>query len=111
MADVTEAQIREAADTIKESLSDGFQWADIPVLVKGITTFAELFSLSGPEKKALALRVAKQVLDETDIPVLPDKLSLPFVGEVGADHLIMQALPGLIDLVVDATKGLVPLNQ
>lgn len=110
MAEIIEERITEAVANIKAALSDEFQFSDIATILGEITTFAEVFSLSGPEKKELALRVAQRVLDETDIPVLPDKLSLPFVGEVGADALIMKLLPGLIDKLVGASKGKLALN-
>jgi len=110
MAEVTEQHIAEAVGRIKAALSDGFQMDDIGVLLKEATEFAEVFSLTGPEKKELALRVAERVLDETDIPWLPDKLSLPVLGEVGADALIMRMLPSLIDTLVAATKGEVKIN-
>lgn len=111
MAEFTEARVTEAVENIKSAFADGFQLEDVSILLKEVTAFAELFNLRSEEKKALALRVAERVLAETDIPVLPDKLSLPFVGEVGADALIMRFLPKLIDLVVSATKGELPVNS
>lgn len=110
MAEVTEQHIATAVDNIKSAFADGFQLADLAVLVREVSTFAEVFSLTGEEKRELALQVAQRVLDETDIPWWPDKLRLPLVGEVGADALIMRVMPKLLDLVVDATKGKLPLN-
>lgn len=85
MADVTKERIAEAVAKIKEAFSDGFQWGDIQTVVERVTVFAEAFALTGPEKRALALQVAQQVLDETNFPHFPDKLVLPIVGDVGAD--------------------------
>jgi len=102
MAELTEAQVLEAVERIKQAFADGFQLADLSVLLREITTFAELFSLSGGEKKALAIRVAEKVLDETDTPWLPDAL---------LDPLLKKLMPNLIDLVVDATKGKLKLND
>lgn len=96
MAEVTEARIAEAVAEIKAELTDGeFDFEDIQVLAKHAYLFAEIVGLSGDEKLALALKVAEQVLAETEIPYLPDQLKLPFLGEVGADALILRALPKL----------------
>ena len=106
MAEYTEEQLREAVDRIKLVLADGFQFSDIGFLVKEVMAFAKDFSdLTGAEKKALAMSLAETVLDETDIPWLPDKLNLPFVGEIGADALILKGVDKLIDVVWDAAKG------
>lgn len=102
MAEVTEERIREAIDNVKAAFADGFQMQDISVLVKEITVFAEAFSLSGAEKKELALKVANSVIDETDTPWLPDPLT---------DPLMKKLLPNLIDLVVDAAKGKLGLGS
>ena len=72
---------------------------------------SELADLSGPEKRNLALRVIGEVLKKTDIPFLPDELNLPFLGDVGADALIMKILPAIVDLVVDAAKGKLAINR
>lgn len=105
MAEVTETHITEAVDRIKALFDDGFQIEDVGKILKEITTFADLFTLTGPEKKALALRVAQRVLDETDIPWLPDHLTIPFVGDVGADALIMRLLPSVIDWGIGQREG------
>lgn len=96
MAEVTEQHITDAVARIKEAFADGFQFGDIAVVLKEVTVFAQAFQLPGDEKKALALRVANRVIDETDTPWLPDPLT---------DPLMKKLLPNLIDLVVDAAKG------
>jgi len=110
MAEVTEVQIAEAVKNIKLAFSDGFQLEDLSVMLREVTTFASVFSLTGAEKKVLALKVAERVLEETDIPGLPDKLTLPFVGDVGADALIMRFLPKLIDLLIDVDSRKLQIN-
>lgn len=100
MADVTEERITQAVENIKAAFADGLQLDDFGTVVKEVTTFAELFQLSRVEKKALALRVAERVLAETDIPFLPDKLTLPFLGDVGADALLLKIMPGVLELVL-----------
>jgi hypothetical protein len=101
MAEVTAERIKEAVDNIKSAFADGFQLQDLSVVVKEVTVFSEAFSLTGEEKKALAMQVASQVIDETDTPWLPDALT---------DPLLKKLLPSLIDLVVDASKGKLGLN-
>jgi len=96
MAEVTEQHIADAVLHIKEAFADGFQLEDISTVLKEVTVFAEAFTLPGDEKKALALRVANRVIDETDTPWLPDALT---------DPLMKKLLPNLIDLIVDAAKG------
>jgi len=106
MAEFGEQWIRERVEEAKATLTDGkFTFEDVKVLIKLATEAAELTKLSGSEKKALALQVAETVLAETDIPVLPDKFTVPFLGDIGGDALIMRFLPGLIDLVVEAARG------
>ena len=102
MADVTEERIAAAVERIKGAFDDGFQLGDISTVLGEVTVFAEAFRLSGPEKKALALKVAERVIDETDTPWLPDALT---------DPLMKKLLPGLIDLVVDAAKGKLAINR
>jgi len=111
MAEATEEQVLEAVENIKTAFSDGFQFDDISTVLEEAAVFAELFSLTGGEKKALALRVIERVLEETNIPFLPDKLVLPFVGDIGADALIMKFAPGLLDKIVNASAGKLAINK
>jgi len=112
MAEFTEKQVLDAIKRIRDAFTDGkIELKDIYLLIKEATEFAELANLPGEEKRALAMRVVKKVLEQTDIPWLPDKLTLPIVGDVGADALIMRFLPSILDLVVDASRGKLALNK
>ena len=112
MAEYTEEQVLAAVERIKAAFADGFQFADIALLVDEVMRFAKDFSgLTGGEKKAIAMRVAETVLDETDVPWLPDKLNLPIIGEVGADRMILLGVDKIIDLVWDAAKGRLELVE
>jgi len=102
MAEFSEEKLDQAIADIKATFADGFQWADIPKCVKSGMEFAELFKLSGPEKKELALRYLDRILKETDIPWFPDWL---------ADPIIKAVAPALMDIIVDATKGLLGVNK
>ncbi len=110
MADVTAERIEQAVREIKD-LFETFEWSDIAALAEKVSVFADLFVLTGPEKKALAMQVAERVLAETDIPWLPDSLTLPFVGDVGADALILKFLPGILGSLCGASKGKLALNK
>ena len=105
MAEYTQEQVREAVDRIKKEFAT-FEIGDVAMLVKEVMGFAKDFAtLTGGEKKALAMNVAETVLAETDIPWLPDKLVLPILGDVGADAMILRGVDKLIDLVWEAAKG------
>lgn len=101
MAEYTEQAFEDSFERIKAAFADGFQPEDVGTLLHEITTFTQVFSMTKEEKKATALRLAQKVLDATDIPWLPDHLTLPFLGDVGADALIMRVLPGILDRFLD----------
>jgi hypothetical protein len=96
MADITEEEITGAVQSIKAAFLDGFQWEDIPTVLREATKFAQIAALSGSEKKALAIKVIERVIDETDTPWLPDSIS---------DAWMKRMAPGLIDWAVDAARG------
>jgi len=102
MAELTESKVLEAVDKLKATFADGLQISDLSVVLEEIVVFADLFTLEGEEKKALALRVAEKVIDDTDTPWLPDPLT---------DPLIKKFLPSLIDLVIKANNGEMALKK
>jgi len=101
MAEFHEDRLEEAVKSLKEAFSDGFQFEDVATVVREATVFAGAFKIPSEEKRALALRLINRVVDETDIPWLPDTL---------IDPLIKRFAPKLIDLVVDAAKGRVAVS-
>ena len=101
MAEFTEERFTEAVEKIKEAFADGFQLRDLATLIGVVVSVAELFELTGEEKRAVAIRLGERVIRETDTPWLPDSLT---------DPLMIRFLPTVIDLVVDATKGKIAVN-
>ena len=97
----TEKLYKRVAE-VAESLQDGFQITDIALLLRAAVECAETFSdLGGAEKRELALEFVKAVLRRTDGPG-PDMLVDPIVEAV---------TPPLIDLIVEAAKGLIEVNK
>jgi len=102
MSESRTAKLYERVSEVAESLEDGFQITDIALLLRAAVECAETFSdLSGAAKKELALEFVKAVLRRTDGPG-PDMLIDPIVEAV---------TPPLIDLLVDAAKGLIEVNK
>ena len=101
MTEVSEEQIVEAVQKIKEAFADGFQLEDIATVIKEGAIFAEAFQLSGEGKRALALQLIERVIEETDTPWIPDAL---------VDPLLKRLAPKLVDLVVDASAGKLAIN-
>lgn len=101
MSQFTQEALLEAANRIKATFDDGFQLADIAVLLREGTLFAEAFALPGEEKKQIAVDLISKVIDDTDIPWMPDAL---------VDPLLKSLVPNLIDLVCEAAAGKLPVN-
>ena len=97
----TEALYEKVTEVV-DSLEDGFQLSDIALMLKTAVECAEVFSdHSGPGKRELAIQFCKEVLRQTDGPG-PDML---------VDPIIEIVIPPLIDLLVDATRGLLEVNN
>ena len=127
-----EDSLREALRETAEVLADGLDLEDLAVLLKGGAELAERSdNLSGAEKRDLAIRFADEVLEKhltSDTPALRElvaSLDLPgpewleeavwdpllcAVAPKVARAVIHAALPKLLDLLVDATKGRVAVN-
>jgi hypothetical protein len=105
-ATVAEFNLEEAkaeASKIVELFADGFQWTDIfKVVPMVMETVEKVSGMSGEEKKASALTIINYVIDETDMPWIPDSL---------IDPLLKKAAPVLIELLVSATKGELGVNK
>jgi len=103
---VAEFNLEEAkaeASKIVELFADGFQWTDIfKVVPMVMETVEKVSGMSGEEKKASALTIINYVIDETDMPWIPDSL---------IDPLLKKAAPVLIELLVSATKGELGVNK
>jgi len=133
MPDRFSQRVEEALAKTAEALADGFDATDVSVIVREAVETAEAFDdLNGPEKRKLAINFASALIDKffqsstpsieklvekIDWPLLPDsveaavidpwvkKLAVPF-----ARDLVKSAIPSLVDLAVDASKGKLKLN-
>jgi hypothetical protein len=102
MAEWTTEQLEVMASGVLELFDDGFQFSDIPAVVGKAMEIAETAgSMTGPEKKELAIMLIGYVIDKTDTPWLPDPL---------VDPLVKKLVPSLVELVIDASKGRI-VNQ
>jgi len=102
MAEFHEDKFEDAFKVIMGAFADGFQWEDVATIIEEAAIFADLFDMPGPEKKALALRLINRVIDETDVPWLPDAI---------VDPLLKRFIPGLVDSIIRATKGKLAINK
>jgi len=97
MAEWTTDQLEEMAQGVLKLFDDGFQFTDIPTLIKRAMEIAETVGdMTSEEKKAAAVMLVEYVIDKTDTPWLPDPLT---------DPLMKKFVPGLIELVIDASRG------
>ena len=94
--------ILDMVGEVADQLEDGLQISDLAFCVKSAVECAELLvSYSGPAKREVAIQFIKEVLRLTDGPG-PDILIDPIIEAVA---------PAIIDLVVDAAKGKLKVNQ
>ena len=94
--------ILDMVGKVADQLEDGLQISDLAFCVKSAVECAELLTnYSGPAKREVAIQFIKEVLRITDGPG-PDILIDPIIEAVA---------PAIIDLVVDAAKGKLKVNQ
>lgn len=129
-----EEKLEGAIARVADTLADGFDpTADLAVLVREAVEIAEAFGdLDGTEKKALALAFLERVIDECfdaatpAIEAMVVELDLPgpeWVERTVFDPMLkaiapkllkpamLACLPKLVDLVIDASRGGLALNQ
>jgi hypothetical protein len=127
-------RIEDAIGKTAEALADGFDVPDLHVLVREAVECAEaLDDLDGPAKRRCAIEFASELVDtfftvstptieklveNVDWPLLPEAVERavidPWVRKLAVPYardLIKTAIPYLVDLVVDATKGAVKVNE
>lgn len=96
-------RVESATQRIALRLADGFQFGDLAAIIGEACELAETLSdLDGPGKRAVAIRIIERIIDETDTPWLPDAL---------IDPLLKKVVPELVDLIVNASKGALRVNQ
>jgi len=97
MATFTAAQIEEHARALTETLEDGFQWTDMGKIVsESMQIVEDVVDMTNEEKYESAIAIANYVIDNTDTPWVPDGL---------VDPILKKAVPWIIELVIDASKG------
>lgn len=98
-----DAWFNEAISELTGVLSDGFQLADLALLVGRAMEITErLRSMDGGAKKVLCIGLLNRLIDETDCPWLPDAL---------ADPLCKAFLPGIVDALAGASRGELRINE
>lgn len=123
----------KAIEETTEALSDGLDASDIATLIRnGIEIAERLDEVSGEEKGAAALAYASDLIDKfwdratpameaaikaIDIPYIPEGIEEAFIDPILAKaappilkHFVKLALPSMVELVVEASKGGVSVN-
>lgn len=102
MAEFTIEQAKEHGGVIIDRLRDGFQWSDVFAIVPEVMEIVEdLGEMNGPEKEATALMILDYIIDETDVPWLPDRL---------VDPILKKGVRFIIPMLSDAAKGKFKFN-
>jgi len=97
MAKFTVAQIKEHASKAMEAFEDGFQWTDLISLVPAVMEIVgSVKEMGNAEKKESAEGILDYVIDETDIPWLPDSF---------VDPILKKGVRVLIPMLFDAAEG------
>jgi hypothetical protein len=97
MAKFTAAQIKEHAEKVMEAFEDGFQWSDVMTLVPAVMEIVgEVKEMRGAEKQEAAEAILDYVIDETDIPWIPDSL---------VDPILKKGVRIMIPLLFKASEG------
>ena len=97
MAAFTMDQVKEHADKVMALFRDGFQILDVFNLVPEIMKIVEnIKGMTSEEKKEAFGLIADYVIDNTDVPWLPDAL---------IDPLLKKGARLLAELLVSASHG------
>ena len=102
MAKFTAAQVEEHAKKVMEAFEDGFQWSDVFTIVPQVMEIVEdVKEMTGTEKQESAEAILDYVIDNTDIPWVPDPL---------VDPLLKKGVRLMIPMLIKATKGEFKIN-
>lgn len=97
MGKFTAAQIKEHAEKAMASFDDGFQWTDLLNLIPAVMEIVgSVKEMSGQEKQASAEAILDYVIDETDIPWVPDSF---------VDPILKKAVRVIIPMLFRAHEG------
>lgn len=91
------------AKSMVDLFSDGFQWQDIPGMMKIAQGFLSPFpSMTLEEKRSAVVQILNDFMDLTDTPCLPDQYS---------DPVVKAMIPCFVALVVtDETMRYIPVS-
>ncbi len=79
----SEKAVRSYADKVRAQFSDGFQWEDLPAIVKySIEAVGDVLDISS--KRDFVIKVVNAVIDYTDTPFVPDKITDPIFKALAA---------------------------
>ena len=97
MGKFTAAQIEEHASKVMEKFADGFQWSDLIETVPAVMEIVgAVKEMTNEEKHESAVGILDYVIDETDIPWVPDSL---------IDPILKKGVRKLIPVLFDAAEG------
>lgn len=97
MGAITGEWIVEKGNEIKALFDDGFQLKDVWATVSAAMEVVEqVKDLDGPEKKDTAINIINYVIDEVDIPWIPDSM---------VDPILKSMVPDAIEYLLKASKG------
>ena len=97
MAGVTNEWLMESGKEIIALFDDGFQYSDLwETVSKAMAIVEQVKDLSGAEKKETAVSIINNVIDEVDIPWVPDSL---------VDPILKRMVPDAIEYLLKASKG------
>jgi hypothetical protein len=102
MAQITVEEIKKHADAITAAFADGFQFEDLFKVIPMVMEIVEkVEGASGAEKKLTAIAIIDYVIDNTDMPWLPDNL---------VDPILKRVAPVVIELIINASKDKISVN-
>lgn len=91
--------VRSYAEKVCAQFADGFQWTDIPAIVKySIEAVGDVLDVSS--KRDLVIKVIHAVIDFTDTPFVPDKFTDPIFKAIAVSlvHLTFNLFEGKVSL-------------
>jgi hypothetical protein len=106
-AEIKAEWLAQQAEKIEQALADGLGFNDVATILKvGMESIEMVRGLDNEEKEAAVVELGCMFIDKTDTPWLPDTLTDPVMKMAWEKWG-----PGLVKLIVDATKGKLAVNK
>jgi len=97
MALLTADEIKSRAEVVAKTFDDGFQMTDLLVIVPQVMELVgAVKAMTGAEKKETAVAILNLVIDEVDIPKIPDWM---------VDPILKALVPHLIEFAYKIDQG------